>query len=265
MQKVIGMPQSRTSSLLTRSLAVSLMCALSGCADPYKKEVPATYFTPGEAEQIAEQLLPTDKDVFLRWSNRVRTNYRYPGEVAPLDVRGAILSQQTFDTYDAERRRQMAIQNAEIAKRQQQEDDRFEREERKYKANEEISKILTVGLKNYRKKPIWAVTGNQIGWNWVFTLRLQNKGNKAVVAIKGTMELSDMFQKHSNSLAGQVDIHVPSGKSIETDVTYPHNDDSPLHNLMMRGQQIRYVWITDSIAFEDGTKFDYMSAGPLKE
>ena len=240
-------------------IALLLALVLAGCTDPYEREVPVGYFTPGEAQSIAESLTSEDKDAFLRWSRRMQTNERYPGETSPPNVRIAILAQNNFDKFDRERQAQLSAQRAEIAKKQQQEDLRQEYLRRKELADQEISKFLEVKITGYTREPIWAVTGRQIGWNWVFDLKIRNTGAKKVSAFKGTLKIGDSFNKYTSSMSGQVDIEVPPGKTVTYAITYPNNDDSPLHNLMQRGQEIRYSWQLDSVAFADGTTLDPLS------
>ena len=249
----------RDSKLFSVALALFF---LAGCSDPYERQIPAGYFTPGEAQSIAESLSPQDKDSFLKWANRMQTNDRYPGESSPPNVRSAILAQNNFEKFDRERQIQLSLQRAEIAKKQQQEDLRQEYQERKLLANEEISKILDVQISGYHREPIWSVTGNQIGWNWVFDLKIKNKGTKKINAFKGTLKIADSFDKYTSSMSGQGDIEVPAGKTITYSVTYPNNDDSPLHNMMQRGQRIQYSWLLDSVAFADGSTLDPLSASP---
>ena len=244
------------------SALLLVVMVLAGCSDPYERQIPPGYFTPGEAQNIAESLSPQDKDAFLNWASRMQTNNRYPGESSPPNVRSAILAQNNFYKFDQERQRQVSLQNAEIAKKQQQEDLRQEYQSRKVVADREISMILDVAITGYNREPIWSVTGQQIGWNWVFNLKIKNKGKKKIVAFKGTLKISDSFDKYTNSMNGQVDIEVPPGKTVTYAVTYPNNDDSPLHNLMQRGQQIQYSWLLDSVAFSDGTSIDPQSANP---
>jgi hypothetical protein len=236
-----------------------LVLLLAACSDPYEREIPPGYFTPGEAASIAESLSPQDKDAFLNWSKRMQTSDRYPGESSPPNIRSAILVQNNFVKFDAERQRQLSLQRSEVAKKQQQEDLRQQYQARKYLANQEISKILEVKITGYNREPIWSVTGRQIGWNWVFNLKIKNKGTKKIDAFKGTLKIGDSFGKYNNSMSGQVDLEVPPGKTVTYAVTYPNNDDSPLHNLMQRGQKINYSWVLDSVAFSDGTKLDPLS------
>lgn len=245
------------SSKAAAALLITLV--LTGCTDPYERQVPPSYFTQGEAESIARSLSPEDRDAFLKWSSRMQTNDRYPGETSPPNVRSAILAQNNFDKLDRERQMQLSLQRAEIAKKQQQEDLRQEYLERKQLADQEISKILEVEITGYNREPIWAVTGRQIGWNWVFNLKIKNKGSKRINAFKGTLKIGDSFDKYTSSMSGQVDIEVPPGKTVTYAVTYPNNDDSPLHNLMQRGQRIQYSWLLDSVAFADGTTLDPLS------
>jgi len=190
----------------------------------------------------------------------MQTSDRYPGETSPPNVRSAILAQNNFDKFDRQRQLQLSLQQAEVAKKQRQEDLRQEYLQRKQLADQEISKILEVEITGYNREPIWSVTGRQIGWNWVFNLKIKNKGEKKINAFKGTLKISDSFEKYTNSMSGQIDLEVPPGKTVTYAVTYPNNDDSPLHNLMQRGQRIQYSWLLDSVAFADGTSLDPLSA-----
>ena len=248
------------SKRLKTAAAMMIVLVLTACGDPYERQVPANYFTAGEAGRIAETLSPEDRDAFLKWSIRMQTSDRYPGETSPPNVRSAILAQNNFDKFDRQRQLQLSLQQAEVAKKQRQEDLRQEYLQRKQLADQEISKILEVEITGYNREPIWSVTGRQIGWNWVFNLKIKNKGEKKINAFKGTLKISDSFEKYTNSMSGQIDLEVPPGKTVTYAVTYPNNDDSPLHNLMQRGQRIQYSWLLDTVAFADGTSLDPLSA-----
>jgi hypothetical protein len=247
----------RIASQIPLVLVASLL--LIGCSDPYETKVPPEYFTNGEVQRIAKSLDPSDRELFVEWSQRVRTSQRYPGESTPPNVRAAILAQQSYELFDMERKRREEAQAAAVALRQQQEDARFELDQRRKAADHEISKFFVVKVTSYRREPIWAVNDRLIGYNWVFDLALKNNGDKQINAFKGSLQISDAFAKYEQHLSGQVTIAIPPRKTVSYSVTYPNNDDSALHNLMQRGQTINSRWTIDSVAFDDGTKFDYMS------
>lgn len=236
-----------------------LLLLLVGCTDPYDKDVPPGNFTDGQASRIARDLPEPDQSLFLRWSHRMDTNDRFPGESIPPTVRSAILNQKRFEQFDAERRVRIAEEQARIKKLQEQEDLRQEILRRKQRASELISQFLIVRVIGYRRQPVWSVTGRQIGWDWIFDLALQNKGPKRIVAFRGSLDVSDVFNKQSIHMSGQVNTDVPPGKIIQDAVSFPNNDDSPMHVAMQKSQGIRYEWTIDSVAFSDGTTFDYMA------
>ena len=66
-----------------------LVAACSG--DPYQRELPATaILSPHEVNQIADDLLESDKAIFLRWAKRMDTPDRFVGEVVPYNVKSRL-------------------------------------------------------------------------------------------------------------------------------------------------------------------------------
>ena len=255
-------------SSLMALVAAGIIALLTGCSDPYEKEIPASGFiAAGEAERIARKLNESDRDIFKRWAARAPTSERFPGEAIPHNVRIALMNQTRFEAIQAEKaakdaeRLEEEREAAEKMKKEQEED------ELAYLAIKEadavIKEYFVARPDSYNIVPIFNSYGALSHREWQFNVKLTNRTPKEVIGMSGLVLVKDAFGEEIGLYNFRVEPRVSPGKTISYTLSMRHNPKDPAHMAMLKTETLFFEWLFDSLAFSDGTKLDYQSVSKL--
>ena len=233
-----------------RTLFFAVVCIpLVSCSDPYAKPIPPEGLADGEASRLASRLEPGDRELFQRWTDRMKNGTRIDQDSSATTVRAAILVERNFEE-------QQKIALAETRRRADAEKEKQAQIEKQRQAAaiafDEINKSVSVSVGGYSRAPIFSNNYEVIGYQWQFDLKIKNLTDSTIAALSGTLLLSDAFDNNNERFSGQVDITVKPRSTVTKTVSFPANDASKLHNLMRNGSQISARFVPTSIAFSDG-------------
>lgn len=242
------------------ALVVGLALALSGCGDPYERDLDGILYSEGEAQRIAKGLEAEDAALFVRWAQRMPTPERFSGEADPVTVRGALINQRRYEEVAAEkaaeearlaaderaRAEKVAAQEAEY----QQELDRLE------KTHGLISQLVKIEFVGYRFEPIFGRYGMEVGRDWMFHFKVTNDTNGELVGLKGPVYIADTFAKQLGYIDATLETSIPSGQTREEVLSIRHDKRDPVLEAMRGTRNLRVEWFFQSLALRDGRVVD---------
>lgn len=243
-------------------LLVGVIWLSPGCSeDPYQRSLPSASPTQAQISELEVGLAPEDRELFRRWAGRMATNRRLPGEEPAITVKVALLYQKRFEDDEARKRAELAKQIAAAQAAQDKEDQLAALAKReqdlKAAASERIGTIARVEIESYEFSPVYGIRGIEIGREWIFHLRVSNSSETSITGLRGQLRLSDVFNENSYAAAGQINVTVQPQSAVRYNVSILHDERNRLFQAMRAGSRINYEWVIYSIAFGDGTSFDY--------
>jgi hypothetical protein len=231
------------------ALILSLSFALSGCADPYQRELKGILYSDGEAKRIAAKLEPQDAELFVRWSTRMSTSDRFNGEANPVTVRGALINQKRFEQVAQEKANEEARLAAERLEVEQQ-------KQRLVKTHELISQFIDTEFLTYQYQPIYGGNGLEVAREWLLYFKITNNTNGELVGLRGEIYIADAFAKELGYIPTRHETSIRSGESRKELVRFMHDPKNPMHRQMIGTQSLRAQWFFDSLALQDGRVVD---------
>lgn len=244
---------------LTRCfLAGMAFLLLSACSDPYEDRLSASGFvTAGQAEELARNLAPEDKEMFKRWAARMATSERFPGEEMPLSIRLALMNQTRYETMKSDEKSKEEAKRAQ--EQQAVEAERRESEEsfkRLKTTDAAIKTYLVVTGDSYDIVPIFNSYGSLAYREWQFDLKLTNKTPKEIIGVRGAVLVKDAFGKELGMYNVRMEPTIAPGRTVTYRVVMRHDPNDIGHVAMLNTQTVFPEWFFDSLAFRDGSTID---------
>ena len=238
-------------------ITILLATALSGCTNPHDRELPAlSDDIRKNSESLSSGLSPAEKEVFLRWADRMTTSERYIGENIPTNVRMAIANQTRYEAMSHEKK---IIEDKKIA----EEKNKLQQEEQKLKrielASDQIKKYFIVKGVSYDWTPIFDSNGLEAYREWQFDLILSNLSNKEIIGAKGFVQFKDAFGKEIGIYPVRIENSVKPGKSVDYILRMTYDPNTKGHLELFSTETLFMDWFFVSLAFVDGTRLDYES------
>ena len=89
-----------------------------------------------------------------------------------------------------------------------------------------------------------------------YFLAFENKGNKNIRAVKGSLLITDLFDTEIKNLEFVYDSGIPAHKVVKNSYTTDYNqfEDTDIQFRSKNIKDLKTTWITEKIIFEDGTK-----------
>ena len=215
--------------------SIILLFAIVACSNPLDKKYSEERF-PQDAKAI-QQKLDTSETALL-----MGTVLRYAMEGKKLDGMTYRELLEDGKKYRAEQERIEAEEKALAEKAAREESERIKR------LNESL--ILTVFHKGYHE----ADYEDYITYKFA----LQNKTDKDIVAITGTMTFNDLFDKEIKTLRLTYDDGIKANSSVNYSATTDYNqfrdEDELLKSKTL--DKIKLVWRPEKIIFKHGTTLE---------
>ena len=242
------------------ALFIGVVLALSGCGDPYERELNLTLYPEGEAKRIASRLGPEDGELFVRWAARMATPDRFPGEGTPVTVRGALINQRRFEEVAQEN----AAKEARLAAEEKAKADEVAAQQAAYdlelqalqKTHDLISQLVKTEFTSFEFAPIFNRYGLEVGREWKLHFKVTNDTNGELVGLKGPLAIYDTFKKELGYVEARLETSIQSGQTKEEVLVITYDKRLPMHQAMRESNTLRALWYFQSLALMDGRVVD---------
>lgn len=241
-----------------KTVALTLLLALSACADPHDYQVPtdSAQWKENAAFKSAVQKLPEDeKTLLLAYLVRAGMAESFGKTLPEITIGDALQNQKDEETFQAELAKDGEAFQAEMGALKAAGEADEEKEHQAALA--EAKAALTVTVSNMDVMPSNPREGRfQDSFSLVMTL--QNNTEKDMAGVKGTVVFADMFDDVIKRVNLSVDDTIKAGTTLQWSGSLDYNqfmdEDKKLRNTNFAKMKIS--WEPMTFIFLDGSQMD---------